>query len=104
MGRLPQFDVGSRSATQESLVREPRIPTSQKKPGFPTAVGGTGYLVESDGKRYLDGSGGAAVSCLGHGDPEIIAAIKAQLDTLAFAYTGFFASQPAEHLADLLVD
>ncbi|NNU78950.1 aspartate aminotransferase family protein [Halovulum dunhuangense] len=71
----------------------------------PTAVGGEGcYLIDSKGKRYFDGSGGAAVSCLGHGDPEITEAIKAQLDKLAFAHTGFFTSEPAEALADLLID
>ncbi|MCB1358367.1 MAG: aspartate aminotransferase family protein [Maritimibacter sp.] len=70
----------------------------------PRAVGGEGcYLIGEDGKRYLDGSGGAAVSCLGHGDTEIIAAIQAQLGALAFAHTGFFTSDPAETLADLLV-
>jgi adenosylmethionine-8-amino-7-oxononanoate aminotransferase len=70
----------------------------------PKAVGGDGcYLIDDQGKRYLDGSGGAAVSCLGHGDPEITEAIKAQLDQLAFAHTGFFTSEPAEALADLLI-
>ena len=70
----------------------------------PTAVGGEGcYLIDSDGKRYLDGSGGAAVSCLGHGDAAVTAAIKDQLDRLAFAHTGFFTSEPAEALADLLI-
>ncbi|MFT4717446.1 MAG: adenosylmethionine-8-amino-7-oxononanoate aminotransferase [Paracoccaceae bacterium] len=70
----------------------------------PVAVGGEGcYLIDSTGKRYFDGSGGAAVSCLGHGDREIIDAVKAQLDQLAFAHTGFFTSDPAEKLADLLV-
>ena len=45
----------------------------------PTAVGGEGcYLVDASGKRYFDGSGGAAVSCLGHGDVEVSEAIKAQ--------------------------
>ncbi|MEM7743814.1 MAG: aspartate aminotransferase family protein [Pseudomonadota bacterium] len=69
----------------------------------PTVAGGEGcYLIDSTGKRYLDGSGGAAVSCLGHGDPDVIAAIKAQLDEVAFAHTGFFTSEPAEKLADLL--
>ena len=46
---------------------------------------------------------GAAVSCLGHGDPEVIAAVKAQVEKLAFAHTGFFTSEPAEKLADLLI-
>ena len=70
----------------------------------PTAVAGEGcYLIDSTGKRYLDGSGGAAVSCLGHGDPAITKAIKSQLDKLAFAHTGFFTSEPAEKLADLLI-
>lgn len=70
----------------------------------PVAVGGEGcYLIDRGGKRYFDGSGGAAVSCLGHGDPEVTAAIKAQLDRLAFAHTGFFTSEPAEKLADLVI-
>lgn len=70
----------------------------------PIAATGSGcYLIDAAGKRYLDGSGGAAVSCLGHGDGEIIAAVKAQLDRLAFAHTGFFSSEPAEELADLLI-
>lgn len=63
----------------------------------PRAVKGEGaYLIGADGKRYLDGSGGAAVSCLGHSDPDVIAAIKAQIDDMAFAHTGFFTSDAAE--------
>lgn len=61
------------------------------------------YITDVTGKRYLDGSGGAAVSCLGHGDPEIIEAIQDQVAQLAFAHTGFFTSDPAEQLADLLI-
>lgn len=71
----------------------------------PTAVSGKGcYLYDSTGKQYLDASGGAAVSCLGHGDAEVTAAIKAQLDKLAFAHTSFLTSEPAEQLADLLIE
>ena len=39
---------------------------------------------------------------MGHGDPDVVLAIKAQLDSLAFAHTGFFTSEPAEALADFL--
>lgn len=71
---------------------------------LPVAVAGEGcYLIDAAGRRYLDGSGGAAVSCLGHSDPDVRAALHAQLDRLAFAHTGFFTSEPAEELADLLV-
>ena len=70
----------------------------------PIAVRGDGvYLYDASGKRYLDGSGGAAVSCLGHSDPEVRQAIKDQIDRLAFAHTGFFSSDAAEALADKLV-
>lgn len=70
----------------------------------PIAMRGEGcYLYDDTGKQYLDASGGAAVSCLGHGDQVIIDAVKAQLDQLAYAHTGFFTSQPAEDLADLLI-
>jgi adenosylmethionine-8-amino-7-oxononanoate aminotransferase len=70
----------------------------------PVAVRGEGcYLYDASGKQYLDASGGAAVSCLGHGDQTIIDAVKAQLDALAYAHTGFFTSEPAETLANLLI-
>ncbi|MEE4186943.1 MAG: aspartate aminotransferase family protein [Roseobacter sp.] len=68
------------------------------------AVRGDGcYLYDETGKQYFDGSGGAAVSCLGHGDAEIIQAIQEQAARLAYAHTGFFTSDPAEELADLLI-
>ena len=74
------------------------------KASFPIATEADGvYIVDRDGKRYFDGSGGAAVSCLGHGDRDINNAIKAQLDRLEFAHTGFFTSEPAEALAELLI-
>lgn len=69
----------------------------------PRRTWGGAYIFDDAGKRYLDGSGGAAVSCLGHSDPEVIAAIRAQLDVLPYAHTGFFTSDPAESLADRLV-
>lgn len=80
------------------------FPRHTKQPP-PIAVRGEGcYLYDSTGKQYLDASGGAAVSCLGHGDQTIIDAVKAQLDQLAYAHTGFLTSEPAETLADLLIE
>ncbi len=76
----------------------------QPKHGYPVAVAGDGIaIVDQTGRRYLDASGGAAVSCLGHSHPRVIAAIKAQLDRLAYAHTSFFTSEPAEELADQLI-
>jgi len=70
---------------------------------LPTAVRGEGcYIHDAEGRVYLDGSGGAAVSCLGHSDAGVREAIHAQLDRIAFAHTGFFTSEPAEELAALL--
>ena len=70
----------------------------------PTAVAGHGvYLVDQDGKQYIDASGGAAVSCLGHGHPAVLAAMHAQIDSLAYAHTSFFTTDVAERLADQLV-
>ena len=70
----------------------------------PAATSAQGcYIYDKSGKSYLDGSGGAAVSCLGHGDPDIISAIKSQADQLSFAHTGFFTSEPAEELTELLI-
>jgi adenosylmethionine-8-amino-7-oxononanoate aminotransferase len=71
---------------------------------YPTVVAGDGaYLVDAAGKRYLDGSSGAAVSCLGHNDRTVIEAIKTQLDRLPYAHTSFFTSEPMEALADTLI-
>lgn len=70
---------------------------------LPVAVGGDGpFVIDSAGRRYLDASGGAAVSCLGHSERRVIEAIKAQLDRLPYAHTGFFTNEPAEALADHL--
>jgi adenosylmethionine-8-amino-7-oxononanoate aminotransferase len=68
-----------------------------------TADSGSGcYIRDAGGKLYLDASGGAAVSCLGHGHERVIAAIKRQLDRLQFAHTSFFTSEAAEELAERL--
>ncbi|MFZ5677616.1 MAG: aspartate aminotransferase family protein [Pseudomonadota bacterium] len=68
-----------------------------------TAVTGDGpYILDDAGKRYIDASGGAAVSCLGHSHPAPIRAIQEQAATLAFAHTGFFTSKALEKLAALL--
>jgi adenosylmethionine-8-amino-7-oxononanoate aminotransferase len=72
---------------------------------LPVAASGHGLeIVDSTGKRYLDASGGAAVSCLGHGHPAVTAAMHEQLDKLAYAHTSFFTTEVAEQLADTLVE
>jgi adenosylmethionine-8-amino-7-oxononanoate aminotransferase len=71
---------------------------------IPVAVRGEGiWLYDSTGKRYMDASGGAAVSCLGHDHPAVREAIKRQVDQLSFAHTGFFTNEPQELLADELI-
>lgn len=69
----------------------------------PCALRGEGcYLIDDKGQRYFDASGGAAVSCVGHSHPRVLAAMHRQIDTLQYAHTGFFSSPSAEALADLL--
>jgi adenosylmethionine-8-amino-7-oxononanoate aminotransferase len=71
---------------------------------YPIATTARGVkLRDSAGKEYVDASGGAAVSCLGHSHPDVLAAMHKQLDELAYAHTSFFTSKPAEDLADELV-
>lgn len=71
---------------------------------LPTAVSAKGVrIVDQQGREYLDGSGGAAVSCLGHGHPEVLAAMHAQIDRVAYAHTSFFTTDVAEELADTLI-
>jgi adenosylmethionine-8-amino-7-oxononanoate aminotransferase len=70
----------------------------------PVAVAGQGvWLRDAQDRRYIDASGGAAVSCLGHGHPDVLAAMHAQIDRLAYAHTSFFTTEVAEQLAERLV-
>ena len=71
---------------------------------YPFAISGAGVTIrDAAGKEYIDASGGAAVSCLGHSHQDVLAAMHAQLDRLAYAHTSFFTTQVAEELADDLV-
>lgn len=70
----------------------------------PAAISGQGiWLTGADGHRVIDGSGGAAVACLGHGHPHVLAAMHRQLDRLTYAHTSLFTNEAAEALADMLV-
>ena len=60
-------------------------------------------FTDRDGREYIDGCGGAAVSCLGHGHPDVLAAMHAQIDRVAYAHTSFFTTEVAEELADTLI-
>lgn len=78
----------------------PRHTNSQ----LPIVTAGDGvYLIDECGNRYIDGSCGAATSCLGHSNAKVIQAIKCQLDEVAYAHTGFFTSHSAEKLANKLI-
>src|SRR3954453_21061387 len=70
----------------------------------PVAVSASGLTIRTaDGSEIIDASGGAAVSCLGHGHPRVVEAIRRQAGQLAYAHTGFFSTEPAEELAEMLV-
>ena len=72
---------------------------------YPMAVKASGVTItDSAGRSYLDMSGGAAVSSVGHAHPAVIAAVQKQLQTLAFAHTSFFTNDPQEQLASLTLD
>lgn len=78
------------------------FPRQKAKP--PEAVRAEGcYIFDGSGKAYLDGSCGAAVSCLGHGDKDVVAALQKQASEMAFAHTRYFTSRPAEELAGMLI-
>ncbi len=71
---------------------------------LPYAVSARGVrITDREGREYIDACGGAAVSCLGHGHPDVLAAMHAQIDRVAYAHTSFFTTEVAEELADTLV-
>ncbi|KAI9711249.1 MAG: hypothetical protein M1820_002236 [Bogoriella megaspora] len=68
-------------------------------------IGGQGLnLYLSNGQTILDATGGAAVSCLGHGHPRIASAITSQLSTIAYTHSLFFSTSASEELCRFLVD
>lgn len=76
--------------------------TLRHSPGL--ALRGEGVtLTLADGREIIDASGGAAAACLGHGNRRVAGAIGAQAATLGYVHTGFFSTEPAEALADLLL-
>ncbi|EIW79107.1 PLP-dependent transferase [Coniophora puteana RWD-64-598 SS2] len=78
------------------LHRTPWIP--------PVAVSGEGiYVTLDDGRRVIDGVGGAAVACLGTSHPKVVQAVKDQVDTLPYIYNMQLSNQPAEELAQNLI-
>ncbi len=71
---------------------------------LPFAVSARGLVItDREGREYIDACGGAAVSCLGHGHPDVLAAMHAQIDRVAYAHTSFFTTEVAEELAETLV-
>lgn len=71
----------------------------------PLAVRGEGiHLIDEQGRRYIDACGGAAVSCLGHGHPEVVAAMSEQAARLEYIHTGFFTTDVAEKLAAMITE
>jgi len=92
--RTSLFTMSQTSVFQRSFAKS-----------YPTAAAGEGvYIRTASGSRCLDGSSGAAVSCLGHGHPAPIRAIVEQAQRMAFAHTSFFTNDPTEALASLLLE
>lgn len=70
---------------------------------LPKVAWGKGsYIYDVDGKQYIDGSGGPAVYCIGHGNAEVNGAIKAQLDCVAHGYRYNFTSDALEELTGII--
>ena len=87
-----------------AMPRKSRVLHRSLRETPPAVIGGHGvWLIEAGGREVLDGSGGAAVSCLGHQHPRVLAAMAAQADKLTYAHSSFFTSETAEALAEELV-
>ena len=73
--------------------------TRQRRPMVGEARGI--YIWDADGKRYIDGSSGAMVANIGHGNERVLAAMRGQMDKTTFAYRLHFENEPAEKLAQM---
>jgi adenosylmethionine-8-amino-7-oxononanoate aminotransferase len=91
-------------ATPVAPKRSRIIHRDLKAPTPPTVVGGQGiHLFLADGRKIIDASGGAAVSAVGHQHPKVVAALQAQASRVTYCHTGFFTTDAAEQLADIVV-
>ena len=71
----------------------------------PLALSGEGIFIrDSNGKTVIDGSGGAAVACLGHAHPHVLAAMREQMEKLCYAHTALYSCESAERLADMVLE
>ena len=91
-------DVDKHTNTSAVLHRDIHTPPLQV-----TSASGL-YLTLSDGRKIIDATGGAAVSCIGHGDARVRDAIASQVTKLDYCHSLFFSCPPSEALARLLVD
>lgn len=72
---------------------------------FPEVARGEGiYLFDAEGKRYIDGCGGALVVNVGHGRPEIAAAMAEQAGRVGYVHGSMFTSRAIEDLGAALVE
>src|SRR4030043_690935 len=71
---------------------------------YPTVDHGEGiYIYDTQGKQYIDGSGGAAVVGIGHRVKEITEAMIRQAERISFSHGSHFTSQATIDLASQLV-
>lgn len=82
---------------QQAFTRPPGAPP------LPRIARGEGvWLIDTEGKRYLDASSGPVASNLGHGHPRILAAMEAQARQAVFAYPSQFESAANLEFAERL--
>lgn len=62
------------------------------------------YLWDQEGRRMIDGSSGAMVVNIGHGNRNVLDAMKRQMDRVTFAYRLHFENEPAEDLARMAAE
>ena len=71
---------------------------------YPVVDRGEGiYLWDKEGRRYIDGAGGAAVVTVGHGNQDVIEAMRSQAERVCFPYVGNFFSEAQMELADKVI-
>lgn len=84
----------------EPLARPPSHLFYQSRQRRPMLDRGEGvYLYDTDGKAYLDGSSGAMVANIGHSNPNVLEAMRRQMEKATFGYRLHFENEPAEKLA-----
>jgi adenosylmethionine-8-amino-7-oxononanoate aminotransferase len=104
MSSLPAVESSARSEVPESEKQSAVLHRNIRQVPKQAISAKGSYIFLEDGRKILDATGGAAVTCLGHGNEEVNRAIISQINQISYCHTAFFGNKSCEDLSSYLVE